>query len=68
MSAINQVIVTNNNSVMDNVFVSSLRLILVLGLFSLADFFSVDRLERQTRFCLRLVSFGVMVMREWDIR
>jgi hypothetical protein len=68
MQASNQVAVTNNNGVTDTGFVSSLRLILVLGLFSFADFFSVDRLEQRTRFCLRLVRFGAMVMREWDLR
>lgn len=70
MQATNQVAVTNN-SVMDMVFVSSLRLIPVLGLFYeqfFAAFVSVDRLERQTKFCLRLVSFGAMVMHEWNLR
>jgi hypothetical protein len=68
MQATNQVAVANDNGVTGMVFVSCLRLILVLGLFSFADFFSVDRWKRQTRFCLRLVRFGAMVMREWDIR
>jgi hypothetical protein len=71
MTATNQVAITNENGVTATVLVSSLRLILVLSLFckqSFADFLSVDRLERQIRFCLRLVRVGAMMMREWDLR
>jgi hypothetical protein len=71
MTVTNQVAITNENGVTATVFVSSLRRILVLSLFCkqyFADFLSVDRLERQIRFCLQFVRVGTTVMREWDVR